>query len=126
MRRGVRPGLAHAGVAVRGPRGPVADGREGPALVAGPVGPVPGREPVLLVVASGRNAEPKPRALRADRLGGFVLVGVPAVGVSPKLFAPGMAGCPRGEQIVQAVAVGRHRAVGVSARGVPSGRVIGP
>ena len=34
MRRGVRPGLAHAGVAVRGP---VADGREGPALVAGPV-----------------------------------------------------------------------------------------
>jgi hypothetical protein len=82
MRPSVRPGLAHAGVAVRCP---VADGRKGPALVAGPVGPFPGREPVGLVVASGRNAEPKPRALRADRLGGFVLVGVPAVGVSPKL-----------------------------------------
>jgi hypothetical protein len=41
MRCRVRPGLAHSGVAVRGP---VADGREGPALVAGPVGPVPGRE----------------------------------------------------------------------------------
>ena len=40
MRRCVRPGLAHAGVAVRGP---VTDGRERPALVAGPVGPVPGR-----------------------------------------------------------------------------------
>jgi hypothetical protein len=34
MRRRVRPGLAHAGVAVRGP---VAHGREGPALVAGSV-----------------------------------------------------------------------------------------
>ena len=66
MRRSVGPGLAHAGVAVRGP---VAHGREGPALVARSVGPVPGREPVFLVVASGRNAEPKPRALRADRLG---------------------------------------------------------
>ena len=37
-----------------------------------------------------------------------------------------MAGCARGEQIVQAVAVGRHCDVGVGARGVPSGRVIGP